>query len=184
MGLSPSWWQPLFNKELVMDNNDTTNMPTYTVEHPNYPGQVCVAVYELPWMDDEGRLIAQLSSATFNTRSHYNFIRPVLTRLPSVIWIQDGRLPADFQKLIAERCVVKECTKQDLSFERFWSVYGYKVGNKATVKKKWEAMKEEDRLLAMQGLAIQRRHSESHKTDMPYPQTYIDQRRWENVFTN
>lgn len=159
-------------------------MPTYTVEHPNYPGQVCVAVYELPWTDSEGRMVAQLRSVTFNERSHYNYVKPVLTRLPSVIQIIGSRLPVEFGNLTQQRCTVKACTVTDLSFERFWNVYGYKVGNKATVKKKWEALKEEDRLLAMQGIQRQRRHSESHKTDMPYPQTYIDQRRWENEFSN
>lgn len=167
---------------------DTTdpgaNLPTYSIEHPSWKGMVAVAVYELPWVDEEGRRIAQLRKLTFNDCSAYNFIHPVIIRAPSVIQVCEYLLPPEFSKLIEQRCVVKNCTTQDLSFEKFWNAYGYKVGNKATVEKKWNALKEEDRLLALQGISRQRRHSESHKTDMPYPQTYIDQRRWENEFTN
>ncbi|MBR1644301.1 MAG: hypothetical protein IJ684_02895 [Bacteroidales bacterium] len=166
------------------DDKETVNMPSYSIEHGKWTGCVCVAVYELPWADEEGRQMAQLRQVSFNESAKSQFIKATLTRLPSMIMMRSYSLAAGFESLMEQGCTVKEITKQDLSFERFWSVYGYKVGNKATVKKKWEAMKEEDRLLAMQGIARQRRHSESHKTDMPYPQTYIDQRRWENVFTN
>lgn len=80
--------------------------------------------------------------------------------------------------------MVSDTTCLDLSFAYFWNTYAYKVGNKATVEKKWNALKPEDRLLALRGITLQRRHSESHRTDMPYPQTYIDQRRWENEFNS
>lgn len=163
---------------------DIKNKPRYSVEHPSWAGCVAVAEYELPWRDEEGRLIAQLRSVTFNDGSHYNFAKPVLLRVPSVIQYAEGRLAMEFMLLTESGCVVKNVTEVDVSFGRFWGAYGYKVGNKATVEKKWNALKPEDRMLALQGIERQRRHSESHKTDMPYPQTYIDQRRWENVFSN
>ena len=72
---------------------DTTNMPTYSIEHPSWPGCVCVAVYELPWVDNEGRRIAQLRQVTFNERSAYGFINPVLLRLPSVVQYSEYQLP-------------------------------------------------------------------------------------------
>lgn len=159
-------------------------MPRYSVEHPSWAGCVAVATYELPWHDEQNGWIAQLRSVTFNERSSYNFVRPVLLRVPSVIHYQEFGIPPEFKPLTDERCVVKNTTETDLSFVRFWGAYGYKVGNKATVERKWNALSGEDRLLALQGIERQRRHSESHKTDMPYPQTYIDQRRWENVFNN
>ena len=159
-------------------------MPTYSIEHPSWPGMVAVAVYELPWVDGEGRRLAQLRQMTFNDGSKYNFIHPVTLRVPGVIQWRDTGLAPEFGVLTQAGCVVKNCTAIDLSFVRFWNAYGYKVGDKSRVEKKWNALKEENRLLALQGIARQRRHSESHKTDMPYPQTYIDQRRWENEFTN
>lgn len=163
---------------------DKTNMPSYSIEHPSWPGMVAVAVYELPWVDQEGRRIAQLRQLTFNDSSVYNYIHPVTVRVPGVIQWREGGLAPEFGVLTGAGCVVKNITTNDLSFGRFWAAYGYKVGNKATVEKKWNALQPEDRLLALQGISRQRRHSESHRTDMPYPQTYIDQRRWENVFSN
>lgn len=159
-------------------------MPRYSVEHVNFPGCVAVATYELPWKDEQYGWIAQLRTVSFNDKSGYKFVRPVLMRVPSVIHYQEYGIPPEFKELQDERCVVKNTTETDLSFARFWGAYGYKVGNKATVEKKWNALKPEDRMLALQGIERQRRQSESHKTDMPYPQTYIDQRRWENVFSN
>lgn len=166
-----------------MENKEQkSNKPSYSIEHPSWPGCVAVAEYELPWIDDEGRRIAQLRQLTFNEKSAYRFISPVLLRVPHVIQYNEHQLPLEFRRLQSERCVVTNCTHHDLSFVHFWNMYGYKVGNKATVEKKWNALSAEDRLLALQGIARQRRHSESHKTDMPYPQTYIDQRRWENEY--
>ena len=158
-------------------------MPRYSVEHPSWSGCVAVAKYELPWRDEQNGWIAQLREVSFNDKSDYNFVKPVLLRVPSVIQVREGGLPPEFWHLTESGCIVKNVTEKDLSFARFWEAYGYKVGNKATVEKKWNALSEEDRLLALQGIERQRRHSESHKTDMPYPQTYIDQRRWENVFS-
>ena len=62
--------------------------------------------------------------------------------------------------------------------------YGYKVGNKARVQKKWEKLPEGERVLAMASIARYRRFAEGKKIEMVYPETYIDQRRWENEFTN
>lgn len=161
---------------------DIKNKPRYSVEHPSWSGCVAVATYELPWRDEEYGWIAQLREVSFNAKSDYNFVKPVLVRVPAVIQVRSDGLAPEFGELLSAGCVVKDRTETDLSFARFWGAYGYKVGNKATVEKKWNALKPEDRMLALQGIERQRRHSESHKTDMPYPQTYIDQRRWENEF--
>lgn len=163
---------------------DHKNKPRYSVEHPGWPGCVAVAEYELPWRSEEYGWIAQLRCVTFNERSAWGFVNPVLKRLPGVVHYMEAGIPPEMKALQDERCVVKNMTDTDLSFARFWNQYGYKVGNKGTVEKKWNALTAEDRMLALQGIGRQRRHSESHRTDMPYPQTYIDQRRWENEFSN
>lgn len=165
--------------------NPTANMPSYSVEHPNWRGCVCVTVFELPQTDEAGRRVARLREITFNGCSHQQFIAAVLRRLPALIQCrQYGGIPVEFATLEKERCVIRDITTQDLSFRKFWFAYGYKVGNKARVEKKWNNLKDEDRLLALQGVERQRRHSQTHKTDMPYPETYLDQRRWENEFSN
>lgn len=163
--------------------NNTTNMPTFSITHHKHPGMVAVALYELPWKDENWRFVAQLRQLSFNAASTHRFIKATLVRVPQVIVCKGAGIPAEFQPFLDQKCLVKDVTTTDLSFTRFWDCYAYKVGNKVTVEKKWNALKAEDRLLALQGISRQRRHSESKHTDMPYPQTYIDQRRWENEFT-
>lgn len=77
---------------------------------------------------------------------------------------------------------VKDVTECDVSFERFWAVYGNKVGNKAGAAKKWEKLSWEERVLAIGCVPRLRRYYEQKGLQLPYPETYINQRRWENEF--
>ena len=70
------------------------------------------------------------------------------------------------------------------TFERFWNAYGYKVGNKSRVQKKWNQLPEGERVLAMAAIPRYKRFAQSKRIDLVYPETYIDQRRWENEYTN
>lgn len=63
-------------------------------------------------------------------------------------------------------------------------MYGYKVGNKPRVQKKWNALPEGERILALGAIPKYKRFAEGKHIDLVYPETYIDQRRWENEFTN
>ena len=169
--------------------NDTTNpkanMPSYSIEHYKWKGCICKTVFELPKTDGQGCRTARLREVTFSENTEQQFIKAVLCRLPSIIQHNDyGGIPREFTTLTYVGCSVKNITALDLSFRKFWFAYNYKVGNKARVEKKWNNLKDEDRLLALQGAERQRRHSQTHKTDMPYPETYLDQRRWENEFTD
>ena len=71
----------------------------------------------------------------------------------------------------------------DVSFGAFWDGYGKKIGAKARCEKKWEKLQESDKVLAMLGIKKMRRYYNEHRLDVPYPETYIDQRRWENEFS-
>lgn len=79
---------------------------------------------------------------------------------------------------------VKDISDIDVSFERFWNLYGKKVGNKAGVAKKWEKLSWEERVMAIGVVPRMRRYYEKKGLDLPYPETYINQRRWENEFDN
>lgn len=157
-------------------------MPKYSITHPKYSGCVGVAVYELPWVDGDGETVSRLRAVEFNQGCHPQFIRAVVTRLPGLIEQRDAENGLAFMKLKSEGCVVRDVTEKDLSFETFWRAYGYKVGDKRRVQKKWEALEEGERLLALGGIWKQKRHSEGHGTDLPYPETYLNQRRWENEY--
>ena len=161
---------------------DTKNMPKYAITHPKHAGCVGVAVYELPWTDGDGRTVSRLRAVQFNQGCNAQFIRAVLARLPGLVEKEEARSGLAFAKLKVEGCQVQDVAEKDLGFEAFWKAYGYKVGGKARAEKLWGRLGEEERLLALGGIWKQRLHSERHKTDMPYPETYLSQRRWENEF--
>lgn len=157
-------------------------MPRYSIMHPKYSGCVGVAVYGLPGADGDGVIVSVLRAVEFNQGCHPQFIRAVVTRLPGLIEQRGAENGLAFVKLKIEGCVVRDVTEKDLSFETFWREYGYKVGDKKRVQRKWEALGEGERLLALGGIWKQRRHSEGHGAYLPYPETYLNQRRWENEY--
>ena len=166
-----------------MEDRETTNKLRYTIEHPNWPGCCVVAAYGGLRPGADGRIHGTLCRLdTTVPEGKWQFVKAVLMRLPVEVETEAFRLPAGLSRLSAEHCVVRDVTRRELTFAAFWDAYGYKVGNKATVERKWNALSDADRLLALGGIERQRRHSEQHRTDMPYPETYLNQRRWENVF--
>ncbi len=158
------------------------NMPSFSIAHTSCRGMLAVAVYELPQRVDDGRMLMRLRRLTFNESANGQFVRAVLARVPSVVQWGEATVRPDMAPLLQSGCTVDDVTERDLSFARFWQSYGYKVGDRRRVERKWDALSDEDRLLALQGISRQRRHSDQHRTDMPYPETYLNQRRWENQF--
>lgn len=75
---------------------------------------------------------------------------------------------------------IEEVT-QDLSFERFWEEYAYKVGKKDRCKRKWESMPDEEKVKALKHLKkysfflAERPHMEKK-----YPETYLNTAEWNN----
>jgi len=73
----------------------------------------------------------------------------------------------------------KEINNGDFVFETFWDLYDKKVGDKKKVQKIWVSLKQDERNAIM---AILPEYVESFDDNQfqPYPQTYLNQRRWEN----
>ena len=94
-----------------------------------------------------------------------------------------GRLPKQFDGWVADGCSVKDISKFDLSFEKFWGAYGNKVGDMKRVKKKWENLPEIDRIMALGFISRMRGYYDSRGIVFPFPETYLNQRRWENVLS-
>jgi hypothetical protein len=70
----------------------------------------------------------------------------------------------------------------DLSFERFWSEYGYKVGNKNKAKDLWNKLSHIDKIKALEGIKIYKLWLSKRHQDMIYAERYISQRRFENEY--
>ena len=96
-------------------------------------------------------------------------------------------LPIDFDGFLEKaRLPVIDITpvEADLSFDRFWNSYGYKVGKKQKAIKLWEAMTEEERVLCLKAVP-KYRYWLAQKTNMEqkYPEGFLSERRWENTYT-
>ena len=163
---------------MVMAEKENKLQIRFSIEPSNFRSCAALLTYE-PSSSYRGTWI--LAEVIWSEGSSVGFRETTCREVPSYIREPEFH---EFDHWRRAGCNIRQIEEAAPTFERFWNAYGYKVGNKATVEKKWNALKPEDRLLALQGISRQRRHSESHKTDMPYPQTYIDQRRWENVFSN
>jgi hypothetical protein len=99
------------------------------------------------------------------------------------ITYRQGVMPEEMQMWVKAGCEVRDISRIDLSFEKFWEVYGNKVGNKKGCEKKWNALEAHDRLLAIGVIPrMQRYYIEKRIDNMPYPETFLNQRRWENLF--
>lgn len=71
----------------------------------------------------------------------------------------------------------------NLSFERFWSEYNYKVGNKKKAEDTWKKMTDADKVAALERIpAYKNWLSKKPNTDMVYPERYLSHRRFENEF--
>lgn len=105
-----------------------------------------------------------------------------LKETPVVITYQALCPVKEFQHWLQVGCEIKEISQIDTSFANFWDTYAYKVGNKARVQKKWNLLPEKERILAIGAIARYRRFAEGKRIERVYPETYIDQRRWENEF--
>lgn len=71
----------------------------------------------------------------------------------------------------------------DLSFERFWSAYGNKVGRKDRAKKLWSLLSDTERNQVLLAIPRYKYWLSSRPIEMVYPETFLSQRRWENDFS-
>lgn len=73
--------------------------------------------------------------------------------------------------------------EEDLSFERFWNMYNYKVGNIKQTRKLWDALSKEERAKALVGVRKYNRWiAEKNNMEKPYGSTFLNQRRWEGDY--
>ena len=67
----------------------------------------------------------------------------------------------------------------NISFDVFWEAYGKKVGNKKLCIKRWNKLKDQERQTIIDTLPSFLK-SISDKKYLPYPEKYLNERRWED----
>lgn len=81
---------------------------------------------------------------------------------------------------------VKEQVKQEeqiiIEFDVFWNLYNKKLGNKDLCEKKWNNLKNDDRKKIIDTLPTFI-NSIKDKQYQPYPETYLNNKRWNDEIT-
>lgn len=162
-----------------MANKEEKITAKFSIEPSNFKNSAAVLVYE--WLEG---MTWELQSISWSDGCVPNVKLATVREVPVRITYQRGEPVERFQHWIKSGIKVSDVTDTDYSFERFWNLYGYKVGNKDRVKKKWERLPEGEKILALGSIPRYRRFTECKHIEMTYPETYIDQRRWENEYTN
>ena len=102
-------------------------------------------------------------------------------------WLFCHRFPYQEQQMEVMKTVEWfEVTESDpdLSFDAFWTAYGYKLGKKVQAQNAWNKLSKGERIAALAGIKpydnyLKRRNNSIAKA---YPSSYLNQRYWENDY--
>lgn len=72
--------------------------------------------------------------------------------------------------------------EEDLTFERFWNTYGYKVGSKSKAMKLWNNLSDADKFACLKRINAYKHYLERTGIAQAYPETYLRNRRWEDQY--
>lgn len=105
--------------------------------------------------------------------------------LSAVTWLLE-RLPITLEELktIVAKCKY-ECVEvpEDLSFNRFWETYNYKIGNKKRAEQLWKALTDEEKIQVLLAIPKYDRWLKTKNgIEKLYPETFLNQRRFENQY--
>lgn len=154
------------------------NYIKYSVRPTQIQNSVAVICYALP--DDRG--VSRLLSVAWNGEAADYFKQATMREVPATITYVQSCVPAEMMPWKAVGCEIKDISNLDLSFEHFWQLYNKKVGNKTRVEKKWNELKVTDRILALGVIVRMQRYYTERNIEVPFPETFLNQKRWENLF--
>lgn len=90
--------------------------------------------------------------------------------------IQQVQVQGEGQEEVQEQLV-------NIAFSEFWNLYNKKVGNKDKIKIKWEKLNDNDRQKIINTLPTFL-NSISDKQYQPFPETYLNNKRWNDEIEN
>lgn len=121
-----------------------------------------------------------LKGIYFNDNAKGSFVIASIYEAPSQITYKPGSIPSEFAGMISAKCEVKDISTIDLTFEKFWEIYCYKRGNIERNKKLWAKLSSHEKILALGFINKLKAVYSREGKELPYPETYIAQHRWEN----
>lgn len=155
------------------------NSVRYSVRPTKIANSVAILSYALP--DDRG--VSRLLSVAWNGEASDYFKQVTMREVPATITYVQGCVPAEMMMWKQVGCEIRDISEIDLSFGKFWDSYGNKLGNKKRCEQIWSKIAPADKVLALGTIPRMRRYyQEKHITSLPFPETYLNQRRWENIY--
>ncbi len=137
---------------------------TFNIRHKKSPGSLAIMRYNV---EDK------ITSIEFNPDAEMQFIRRICEELP--------RLASDLSKLKGYGCTIQHVEGIDLSFEAFWNYFNYKVGNRKRAKRLWDELTDQDKYAVLGAIRKYKIFINQKGQEHCYPETYLNQRRWENI---
>jgi len=135
----------------------------------------------------------QLRTAMQKLENSGELTRYVTNKFQVVTLVKWGKLQGDntqatdkptYKQQTSNRQVTptKEIKKEriNIPFLDFWNLYGKKKGNRSSCEKKWNRLKVSEREEIIETLPNFKK-SVSDIQYLPYPETYLNGRRWEDV---
>ena len=117
--------------------------------------------------DDDERLIKFENKANLNQLQRDALYDPAL-------------FPIHFSKLAALRGKSGKIEEVvDITFERFWSDYGYKVG-KTRAQAEWNKLKRDEQALAISRIKRYKYFCDTNDHQLLYPERYLKYRRFDD----
>ena len=139
----------------------------FNITHKNSPGSLAILKYNV-----EDKIMA----VEFNPDAENQFIRRLCEELP--------RQAKELKNLKGFGCSIQQVQEIDLSFEAFWDYYAYKVGDLKRTKKLWNELTEQDKYAALGFIRRYKIFINKKGQNQLYAQTFLKQRRWENILPN
>lgn len=122
--------------------------------------------------DDKDRLEAVDISELYDLELHREWIWAWFPREMSGLLAQSNNAKITINAIL-----------EDLSFERFWEEYGYKIGKKSRVQLLWSNLSDKDKSKCLLALPRYNYFLANQKgIARLYPETFLSQRRFENEF--
>ena len=136
----------------------------YLLKHKKITGSIMFTY------DDQGRIIAFAFDCEISNEI-WDFI---MDHFPTRIETLQHKAYKNFQLIEVP---------MDVSFDAFWNVYAYKVGNKERARKLYNVLEDNIRVQIFAAIKKYNTWLSSKKSiEKLYPETFLNQRRWENSF--
>lgn len=135
-------------------------MNTYIIHGQSFKGNVILEY-------DHNDIIKRIEfECEMSSEQHVKFIKNIPLK------------EATFLDVATRSGVVFSVKPPDLSFEKFWNAYAYKVGDKNRSEKLWNKFSDAEKITALKVIPIYNLFLRTKNLDKAYPETWLNQKRF------